>query len=298
MLWLLLVAALAIVAFALFLRHASAHSAAMAPLVAACLDDFLAAHADVFAATRRPVARITLSPLEVDAATTSKVGGQPWWPAHAPLPVDAKQRPLAFLAQVDLQQLPAPLPGFPGHGLLQFFVADDDTFGIDYSEDDQDPDALAARRGHRVVYWPDTAAPAQDYPVSRGAMPFERGREYAMSFTVGEEAMGPEDHRFDRLLPGGTIAALKSHAQATGHEFEDLRDLLWERAATHGHKLGGYATFTQEDPRVRDDLELLFQLDSDDGLMWGDAGVGNFFVTDADRDARDFRRVLYTWDCA
>ena len=104
--------------------------------------------------------------------------------------------------------------------------------------------------------------------------------------------------RFDRLVEGDTYAALGRHAKAAGQELDDLRDLLWERCDSHGHKLGGYATFTQEDPRTRDELELLFQLDSDDGLMWGDCGVGNFLVTDADRDARDFRRVLYSWDCA
>ena len=51
------------------------------------------------------------------------------------------------------------------------------------------------------------------------------------------------------------------------------------------------------DPRARTDLELLFQLDSDDGVMWGDCGVGNFFITDADLKRRDFSRVLYNWDC-
>ena len=43
---------------------------------------------------------------------------------------------------------------------------------------------------------------------------------------------------------------------------------------------------------------LLFQLDSDEGmdLMWGDMGVGHFFIREADLAARDFSRVLYDWD--
>ncbi|MBO7381562.1 MAG: DUF1963 domain-containing protein, partial [Neisseriaceae bacterium] len=40
------------------------------------------------------------------------------------------------------------------------------------------------------------------------------------------------------------------------------------------------------------------QIDSKNGIMWGDAGVGNFFITADDLKKRDFSRVLYNWDCA
>jgi uncharacterized protein YwqG len=78
---------------------------------------------------------------------------------------------------------------------------------------------------------------------------------------------------------------------------DDLQDRLWDRDHGAGHKLGGYPHFTQDDPRTRRDLELLFQLDSDDGVMWGDAGVGNFFIAPDDLARRDFSRVLFSWDC-
>ena len=56
--------------------------------------------------------------------------------------------------------------------------------------------------------------------------------------------------------------------------------------------------FTQSDPRSVDDGEiLLFQLNSVKDIMWGDAGVANFFI---DREAlknRDFSHVMYNWDC-
>ena len=60
----------------------------------------------------------------------------------------------------------------------------------------------------------------------------------------------------------------------------------------------GYPFFTQSDPRSVDDGEiLLFQLNSVKDIMWGDAGVANFFI---DREAlknRDFSHVMYNWDC-
>ena len=49
---------------------------------------------------------------------------------------------------------------------------------------------------------------------------------------------------------------------------------------------------------LSDDGEiLLFQLNSVKDIMWGDAGVANFFI---DREAlknRDFSHVMYNWDC-
>ena len=44
---------------------------------------------------------------------------------------------------------------------------------------------------------------------------------------------------------------------------------------------------------------LLLQLDSDElmDLMWGDMGVGHFFIRASDLERRDFSKVLYDWDC-
>ena len=42
---------------------------------------------------------------------------------------------------------------------------------------------------------------------------------------------------------------------------------------------------------------LLFQLDTVEDIMWGDSGVGNFFIREEDLKNRDFTRVLYNWDC-
>ena len=71
-----------------------------------------------------------------------------------------------------------------------------------------------------------------------------------------------------------------------------------------GHRLGGYPFFTQTDPRQYNekiqDYILLFQLDTDDAendIMWGDSGVGNFFIHPEDLKKRDFSKVVYNWDC-
>ena len=68
-----------------------------------------------------------------------------------------------------------------------------------------------------------------------------------------------------------------------------------------GHKIGGYPGFTQWDPRGEGDSHdvLLFQLDSDyhdseDRVLWGDCGIGNFFIN---REKLKNCDVIYNWDC-
>ena len=82
-------------------------------------------------------------------------------------------------------------------------------------------------------------------------------------------------------------------------------DEYCETFSGSGHRLGGYPFFTQTDPREYNefiqDYVLLLQIDTDnvDGkdIMWGDSGVGNFFIHPDDLRKRDFSKVLYNWDC-
>jgi uncharacterized protein YwqG len=79
-----------------------------------------------------------------------------------------------------------------------------------------------------------------------------------------------------------------------------------ELAKSQNHRMGGYAYFTQEDPRVRhapdDNWLLLFQMDSDSNesieIMWGDMGVANFFILSEDLKNLNFDNVWYNWDCS
>ena len=42
---------------------------------------------------------------------------------------------------------------------------------------------------------------------------------------------------------------------------------------------------------------LLFQLDTTEDIMWGDSGVGNFFIKKEDLVKKDFSKVWFNWDC-
>ena len=83
---------------------------------------------------------------------------------------------------------------------------------------------------------------------------------------------------------------------------EDALDTLLGSEQTN-NTLGGDPYFTQEDPRAADDDDvLLFQLDSEGhgdevDIMWGDSGIGMFFIRPADLRARRFERAWFYWDC-
>jgi uncharacterized protein YwqG len=80
---------------------------------------------------------------------------------------------------------------------------------------------------------------------------------------------------------------------------KELDDYVWDNFESNGHKIGGYAFFTQTDPRhdEKEDYILLLQIDSDKEIIWGDIGVANFFIRPADLAKKDFTQVLYNWDC-
>jgi uncharacterized protein YwqG len=84
-------------------------------------------------------------------------------------------------------------------------------------------------------------------------------------------------------------------------EWQTLVDELEALYPYSGHKIGGYAWFTQHDPRdtkAYKEYVLLLQVDSQlPHICWGDLGVGNFFIHPHDLERMDFSRVLYNWDC-
>lgn len=262
---------------------------------------FLAPHRTQLEATRRPVARISLQPMAQDDLRASKVGGRPYWREGKPAPKGSDGKPLYLLAQINFSEIPRALPGYPSQGLLQFFIADNDHYGADF-DSGYGPDVLSVPRGFRVVYWPDVAAAPGDVPVPPPSseslmLPHDPARPRRMSFEAGEETLSVDDYRFDKLLGGNAYDAVETFAASRKLDADALLDAVWQRHSGSGHKLGGYPFFTQEDPRTQGPWELLLQLDSDDEMMWGDVGVGGFFIAPDDLAKADFSRVMYTWDC-
>ncbi|WP_237059974.1 YwqG family protein [Microbulbifer sediminum] len=224
----------------------------------------------------------------------SKFGGRPYWPRSQPYPKAANNRRLFLLAQLNFEEIPE-LPsmlGLPDTGLLQFFITDDELLGLPLDV----PTGNMEELNYRVIYHPEIEREPdlleQQVPDSREAQYFPLAGEYALTFSRESGLPALADYRFGRT--GIDLGVLP----------DEVLDELFDRNEAAGSRVGGYANFTQEDPRQGQEENawpLLFQMDSEsrDGveILWGDAGVGNFFIRPEDLAQRDFSRVWYNWDC-
>lgn len=247
-------------------------------------------------ATVKPIIKIATKK-ENTSLAQSKFGGHPYLPKTAELPRGADGKPMKLLAQINFEELPGGLEEFPEKGLLQFFLAaEDDVMGLDF--DDQ-----TNQRNFKVVFYEDLLPEEQlvmdfSYP-DEGEEYFPVSNELSLAFHLEEEAVSVADFRFEQVFMDIDFEEV---VKAEKDEETTLWEIYAETIENTGHKIGGYGFFTQMDPRdgeLSGYDTLLLQIDSEDeaGIMWGDVGVGNFFIKKEDLQNRDFSKVLYNWDC-
>lgn len=271
--------------------------------------------AEIHAEHHRPCVRFTLEPGEC-GIFESKAGGMPYLPRDMAWPLDGKGVGLSLLAQVDCAGLGG-LPDFPQKGLLQFFIAWDDIYGMNY-------DDLTDAAGFRVFYHEtvDLSVTAEEVQAKRPSEPKDAyGDDWLPVYKpcrmtllpAAEQGMVRSDAAFDALFSQKwNRLCPETHIKGVWDMYQMVPDRLRDYGvdAQPGwnapyHQIGGWPYFTQEDPRPGqyEDLDvLLFQLDSDfrrpdDLVLWGDSGVCNFFINREALKNRDFSRVAYTWDC-
>lgn len=207
----------------------------------------------------------------------SKIGGLGYIPHDKDFPTDSNGNQLRLLAQIECDRIQ--LDGFMKSGLLQFWVLNDDVAGMEW--DDQ-----TKQDGFRVIYYPEV-----DKTVTKD--------EIESKFVKNEF----DDDDMHPVFRECGMSFEKFENRFVDDYQELPEEVYYENI---GHKVGGYPYFTQSDPRNDEMLEyydfLLFQLDTDsigeeDVVMWGDCGVGNFFINSEKLKNQDFSDVLYNWDC-
>lgn len=218
----------------------------------------------------------------------SSMGGAPSMPSGAMWPVCEDQNPMVFLAQVNLAEMPT-LEGFPEDGMLQFFVKDEDVFGLFTGEFQvhyyKQTDALERRPAPKVKHTPFGQKLHSDGAIMAG------------SPAQGQPCFGcwQVDEYTSKLEKAG----------ASGAVFDAMYD-AFIKARPSTHYIGGHPDFDQGDVREnegRDHTVVLFQMgyEQDENgweVCWGDAGQATFLITPNDLKREDFSKILYNWDCA
>lgn len=236
-------------------------------------------------ATMLPTVTMQLTPSDDLTLWQSKIGGQPYLPLDVTYPVDSDGNPLVLLAQFNFAEIPN-LPNFPDKGILQFYIAADDLYGMNFDDQQQ-------QSGFKVLYFDQIIEDATHLKQDFSELEFDEDAylpftgQYSIEFTLTSQPISAQDDGFN-----------------IGIDEDEVYESYSEAFASTGHRLGGYPFFTQSDPRgYKENIQdyiLLFQLDTDDAendIMWGDSGVGNFFIHPEDLKKRDFSKVLYNWDC-
>ncbi|MFM7401408.1 MAG: YwqG family protein, partial [Bacteroidota bacterium] len=163
----------------------------------------------------------------------SKIGGLPYMPKNMTWPATPGGQPLFFLAQINFSEMPALSP-FPDKGIVQFFICDDDLYGMDF-DDGENPDTF------RVIYHPDVMTDENllvKKPVIRDyeedLLPHHPDESYPLTFSLEESVVPVADFRFYHHF--GT----DFFRQFGEKEWDVIAE--YERAVrATGHRLGGYA---------------------------------------------------------
>jgi uncharacterized protein YwqG len=240
---------------------------------------------------------------ELPKSWYSKYLGLPYMPKNFKYPHSKNGRPLALLAQINFAETPK-LEGYPTAGILQFFIADDDLWGLEFTDPYDSVEQFklqTSQNNFRVIYHPEIIEDENflitsvDFLPDFNYLPVER--ECRLEFSLREEVVWHNDYRFERLLGEGFLASLTEEEEKAWADFT-------EKFTSQGNKIGGYADFVQQDVRrfltpPDENWLLLLQIDEADNarIQWGDSGVGNFFIEEKALGALDFSRVLYNWDC-
>lgn len=261
--------------------------------------------------SKKSAYRLTLDESREPTIFDTKFGGLPYWEPSREYPENVLGEKLLLLAQINLSDV-KDCDYLPPSGMLQFFIGEDDLYGMD-------PDSYISNDPFRVIYHKtiDQSITADDVlalgiptNISRAAddddFMFPIDGEIAVNVEKTEVSVGTEDFMYDIYLRKAA-ESVGIKLPENGSAFSLLPESAFDESCNIniGHWLFGYAYFTQFDPRGYEmqDYILLFQMDSDYAkgrkteIMWGDSGVGNFFIKPEELKNLDFSNVFYTWDC-
>lgn len=239
----------------------------------------------------------------------SKVGGTPYIPDGFEYPCSTTNgEPLRLLAQINFQQMPQ-FDNFPTNGMLQIYIQDtyETMYGLDFN-------TPTTQKDFRIIYHKDINYSADnldkipDIKQPKDIVFIVENECKLVPKIVNQYMLMCDVNFWDTLEE----VFMEIYPNATKQQFDDFCEIdetneyIWDECFSEElgfHNMGGYPYFTQSDPReditYKDYTTLLLQLNTDDtaGIMWGDSGIGNFFIKPKDLKNLNFNDVLYNWDC-
>ncbi|WP_459209596.1 YwqG family protein [Aquimarina rhabdastrellae] len=224
------------------------------------------------------------NPLNDDLKLTeSKFLGKPFFPINKQYPKDKNEKPMVMLAQINFEEIPK-IDFFPTDGILQLFFSATEWYDEDVKIIYHEKETLNEPSLKDFSFL--TIKDYEEIPIDK---------LHKLHFEKGIDKGSSEDSQFDFLFNGiGYWDFIEQLKEEEENEFNNYFDAT-------GHKIGGYADFTQYDPREyskeqENDIQLL-QIDVDDYIMFGDSGIAHIFIDKESLIKKDFSKAYFYWDC-
>lgn len=221
-----------------------------------------------------------------------KLGGTPYLPIGEEYPKDKNGDYMPLLLQVNLKNIE--LEGYPREGILEVFMDKGVTYPCEYAIRYYEE----GREYQEVLPQIDTSEFVVENP-------------FKLEFNKEVCNMPITDYRFAKVI-GSIVKDLYGqennmeyfmHADDYLSELDgDWYDVFGKEIKTHDITIGGYADFTQYDPRESVSLnkdECLFKIDSNANpkIFIGDSGIIFSLISKEDIENRNFTNALVDWDC-
>ena len=221
---------------------------------------------------------------ELKEIHNSKIWGIPYWPkSESEYPKNIDNLALFHLASInfsEIHNIKELWEEWPTEWILQFYIdINDDLYWCDFDEPTN-------QNWFRVIYHQTLNFNQESF-----------SNFYKWNYDFSPITTPPEwiwlSFELDISKPSGCI------------EYDELlekwlipKDYDEEDIDGFHHQIWWYPSFTQNDPRDSSEYILLFQLSSDDYVMFWDDWIANFFIKKTDLKNRDFSKVWYNWDCS
>ena len=240
--------------------------------------------------TEKECYKIEIEESVVPSIMDDKIGGLPYMPIGEEYPVDKKGNPMILLIQINLANIK--LDNYPREGILEIFIDKDCSWPCDY----------------KVKYFKNIKEYREDFSEIN-VENYIYDRPLKIKLTKDVEHMPLSDFRFSKTM----AQVIKEIDGVELDGYFDIEDYFKEKGSDmydemykvniFSGNLGGYADFTQTDPRpikgFEDNVECLVKIDSNlgHGIMIGDSGIIFAFVSKEDIRSGSFDNVIVDWDC-
>ncbi len=213
----------------------------------------------------------------------SKFGGVPYLPKNIEYPSTKEGKPLYLLAQINFVDAPF-LEPFPRDGLLQIYIEDNELYGMGYGGEES---------SYKILYipHPENYDDYQDLSFLKTPEGFPIEYPHILNFYNTQKPVSALNPNFSEIFE----KYIKEDDEEP--DFCDLYSLLIDDF--NSHQIGGYPSFVQDGPYLENEgnYEVLLQIDSDNHINFGDAGIATFLILKEDLKKLDFSKVIYYWDC-